>query len=94
MNAALPARYAIRAVEGLAVRTVSFRGNGRALKVVATHLAEPLRRQTLSSTTCWRLEQRKAACEGVKSGGLRVAFDDCGGEVNDELAVESAKRKT
>lgn len=64
-KAALPARNGSNAVAGLAIHIVSFASQG-ALKVTATDLAAPLRRQTVLSTAFRRQTQRKRG--GWRSG--------------------------
>ena len=81
-KAALPARNGSNAVVGLAVQKLAL-GRQRAFVATATHLAEPLRLQTLLSTAFWRRILRNNSDGGVERRG-EVAFGECSrDEVND-----------
>ena len=72
-KAALPARNGSNAVVGLAVQKLAL-GRRIAFVTAATHLAEPLRLQTLLSTAFWRQLLRSESGRGVErrgGGGVR-----------------------
>jgi hypothetical protein len=66
-KAAPPARNGSSAVAGLAAHSVNSRSE-ESLRPPATHLAGPLRPQTLLSTAFWRQTKRKGSGEGVEIG--------------------------
>lgn len=72
-NAALPARKGSRTVDGLAVGMVSSGATDR-LGEAGTHLAGPLRPQTLLSTTWRRQRQRKGRWKEWRERGVEVAM--------------------
>jgi hypothetical protein len=82
-KAAFPARNGMSAVAGLAVCPVNLDHEG-AFAVAATHLAGPLRPQTLLSTAYWRQTKKEMGIGKEwrvkvvewRSGNLRLNLDD------------------